>query len=183
MSRLLIDFAPRTPLAVAYRLPLWAWPVLLLGLLAALGAGLLLWSLSQQAEVVQQRLVVFQERADQLVDKPRRAVKVSISPAQAATINKAVRQLNLPWSDLLDALEGATSQNVALLEIHPEAATRRLLGVAEARSSDEMIRYVERLKSQHLFGAIVITSHQVNDQNPNKPMRFEFAATWKELAP
>jgi Tfp pilus assembly protein PilN len=183
MNRLPIDFAPRTPITLVYRLPLWVWPVLLLGLVAALSAGLRLWSLNQRMELMHQTLADIRQRVDQRADKPRRVVKVSISPAQAATINKAVRQLNIPWSELLDALEGAASQKVALLEIRPEAATHRLLGVAEARNSDEMIRYIQRLKSQSMFGAVLITSHQVNEQDRNKPMRFEFSATWKEFQP
>ena len=183
MSRLPIDFAPRTSVTLVYRLPLWAWPLLLLGLLAALSAGLRLWSLNQRTQVMHQTLSDIRQRVDQRTAKPRPAVKVSISPAQASTINKAVQQLNIPWSDVLDALEAATSQKIALFELRPEAATRRLLGVAEARNSDEMIRYIERLKSQPLFSAVLITSHQINEQDRHKPMRFEFSATWKEFQP
>lgn len=181
MSRQPIDFAPRTPITLIYRLPFWAWPVLLLGLIAALSAGLRLWLLNQRIELMHQTLADIRQRVDQRTEKPRPAVKSSILPPQVATINNAVRQLNTPWVDLLDALESASDQRIALFEIRPEAVTRQLLGSAEARNSDDMVRYIERLKSQPMFSAVLITSHQINEQDRNKPMRFEFSVTWKEF--
>lgn len=182
MSRVSIDFAPPTAQALMYRLRPWVALVLLLGLFAAAGAGWRLWSLQRQFEALQQTLEGTHQRLAQRVARPVRA-KVLITPELAGTVNAAVRQLNIPWSDLLDALEAAASPRIALLEIRPDAGAHRLLGVAEARSSEEMITYVQRLKAQPQFSAALLTAHQVNDQNRNKPVRFDFSVTWREFQP
>jgi Tfp pilus assembly protein PilN len=181
MSRLSIDFAPRKTLVLMYRLPFWVWPLMLLGLLSVSGAGMRLWTLQHKIAVVHQSLASAQQRMEQRAGKPRPAATMSITPDLANAVNSAVRQLNTPWSDLFDAMEGAASLKVALLEIRPDTSGHRVFGVAEARSSEEMISYIERLKAQPLFSAAVITNHQINDQNRNKPWRFDFTVTWREF--
>jgi Tfp pilus assembly protein PilN len=114
-------------------------------------------------------------------DKPRHAAARAIAPTQAATVNAAVRQLNIPWGDLLDAMEDAAGKKIALLELRPDASAQRLHGLAEARASTDMVSYVERLKAQNVFSSVVVTSHQINEQDRNKPVRFEFIATWRDF--
>jgi Tfp pilus assembly protein PilN len=186
MKPLDIDFAPRTLRLVLYRMPLWVGLLLALMLLLLGGAGLQLMALYSQKNEVQSDLADTQERLALRQGKPRRAqarAQSELAPELVTAVNAAVRQLNLPWDELLDALEAAARPQVALLELRPEAASRRLLGVAEAKTSDDMIAYIERLKAQHVFSAVALNSHQINEQDRNKPLRFEFVATWAEVLP
>jgi hypothetical protein len=89
-------------------------------------------------------------------------------------------QLNLPWRDVLDAVEAATPESIALLMLEPDAKKRRLKGTAEAKSSESMISYIEELKRQKYFSEIILTRHETNDQDPNRPLRFLFEAQWLE---
>jgi Tfp pilus assembly protein PilN len=181
MKHLPIDFAKRTVWTVVLQLPLWVWPLLLAGAVAAGSAAWRLGSIHDRVLASRQAIAQTKERLDQRADRPRRAAAADlISPARAATVNAAVRQLNIPWGELFDAMEAASTKKVGLLELRPEAAAHRLLGVAEARASDDMIAWVERMKAQSLFTSVVVTGHQINEQDRNKPVRFEFTATWRD---
>lgn len=185
MKPLHLDLAPRSPALVLYRTPLWLWPLLSFALMLVMGALWQLGTLHQQQSELQADLADTRERLAQRLSRPQRARSSapSLTAEQAQRINAAIRQLNLPWDELIDALEGAARPQVALLELRPDAAARRLVGVAEARSPQDMIGYIERLKAQPLLTGVVLSSHQVNEEDKNHPLRFEFSATWQEVLP
>lgn len=58
-----------------------------------------------------------------------------------------------------------------------------LKATAEAKASDDMVGYVEQLKKQGLFSNVLLTRHEINEQDPNKPIRFQLEAEWIEAAP
>jgi len=178
-----IEFAPATPRALLARLPRTAWLLLLAGLICLLLAGAELSSLRLELAAVEadvERLVpVVAARSSQ----PRRAPAVALTPTTVAAINVAILQLNIPWDELLDTLERANHPHVALLEVVPEPSSRRLRGVAEARNKKDMLEYIEGLKAQPMFPVVILTSHQLNEQDSNHPVRFEFMLNWQEVQP
>jgi len=101
-----------------------------------------------------------------------------VSEQQAGAVNAAVMQLNLPWRALHDAVRAATPPTVALLALEPDARKRVLRITAEARGSDDMIAYVEKLQAQDLFGAATLVRHEIGEQDPNRPIRFQVDAQW-----
>ncbi|TFW28407.1 PilN domain-containing protein, partial [Massilia horti] len=98
---------------------------------------------------------------------------------QANAVNTAILQLNLPWRALRDAVQAATPPHVALLALEPDARKRSLRITAEARGSDEMIDYVQQLASQDWFTSVSLARHEINDQDPNRPIRFQVDAQWR----
>lgn len=176
-----INFAPRSFTSLLLTTPLWALS------LAVLGLGLILYSvytagvisqISQQQNEVMLRL----EKTLKTAQKP--PVKAAVIPeARALMVNAAIQQLNLPWSDVFDAIEAATPHTIALVSIEPDAKKQLIKGTAEAIGSDDMIAYIEQLKRQPLFVSVVLTKHEVNQQDQYKPYRFEFTAQWKEVLP
>ncbi|NNG23780.1 PilN domain-containing protein [Telluria aromaticivorans] len=104
--------------------------------------------------------------------------KLALPEAQVQAVNDAVMQLNLPWRDLFDAVRAATPSNVALLALEPDAKRRTLRITAEARNSDDMLAYVARMQEQSWFGSVVLTRHEIAEQDPNRPLRFQVAAQW-----
>lgn len=107
--------------------------------------------------------------------------KFVLPEAQANAVNRAIAQLNLPWRDVFDAIETATPESVALLTLDPDAKKRLLKATAEAKTSDAMIAYIEQLKQEPFFDLVVLTRHEVNEQDPNRPIRFQFDAHWAEV--
>lgn len=101
-------------------------------------------------------------------------------PGQAAAINSAIMQLNLPWRGLHDAVQAATPPTVALLSLDPDPKKRVLRITAEAKGSEDMIGYVERMKAQDWFANVTLTRHEIDDQDQNHPVRFQLDAQWRQ---
>jgi Tfp pilus assembly protein PilN len=173
-----INFARRSFRSMLAGTPLWMLGLALLGLMLIVFAIISAASISDKQQLLVetlQRNVKKQEDGRHTVSKP-----VVIPEGRALAINAAVLQLNLPWSDVFDAIEEATPANIALVSIEPDAKKQLVKGTAEALNSDDMIAYIERLKKVALFVNVELIKHEVSEQDPYKPMRFEFAAQWKE---
>lgn len=107
------------------------------------------------------------------------APRLALAPAQAGAVNAAILQLNLPWRDLAAALGEATPDSIALLALEPDAKRRTLRISAEARSSDEMLAYITRLQAEEWFSSVVLLRHEVMEQDPNRPLRFQVSVQWE----
>jgi Tfp pilus assembly protein PilN len=154
-------------------------------LVAGLGVLLLCVVVIEGLDLSQQIATARRARQDLVSQMARRTnadasreVFVNIAPERAQAINAAVHQLNLPWTELMEALEAASIPEVAVLEWSPQAEAGTLKGMAEARTSDDMINFARKLKAQNFFTSVELTSHQVNEQDRNKPLRFDFLVTW-----
>lgn len=177
MKRVRIDFAPPSLARTLHRTGPLAWSLAVLALLLCLAAGLVGWQLVERQRVLDAQVAATRVRsapAPVAVTTPRAQVGV----LQAAAVNAAVLQLNLPWRALHDALDAATSSNIALLALEPDPRRRSMKITAEAKTSDEMIDYVEQLKSQELFGSVALLRHEINELDPNRPIRFQLDAQW-----
>ena len=91
-----------------------------------------------------------------------------------------VRQLALPWSAMVRAVEGASGPEIALLQMQPDAQTRQLRLTAEARSERAMLDYLERLGAAHVLADVHLASHQVMLDEPRRPIQFSIVARLKE---
>lgn len=178
MKAVKIDFAPGS----ARRTLFHSHPAVL----ALAGAGVLLcaaaavggWTLMEQTRDREHQLQHLRERAAALSARPEEVAHVAIPEAQAGFVNAAILQLNLPWRELQDAVLAATPRTVALLAMEPDPRKRTLKITAEAKSSDDMVDYVAALKEQDSFSGVVLTRHEINEQDPNRPLRFQLEATW-----
>ncbi|MGJ7917495.1 PilN domain-containing protein [Massilia sp. LXY-6] len=179
MKKVRIDFAPPS----LARGVLWAsrptWAVVLM--LAATGVTLVLACTGLQR---QQRGL---EQLRTMVRIPTQApppgvvaARPPVPEAQAGAVNAAVLQLNLPWRALHDAVQAGTPANIALLALEPDAKKSTVRITAEAKSSDDMIAYVEQLQKVEWFSAVSLARHEINDQDPNRPIRFQLDAQWRE---
>ena len=179
MRHLDIDFAPPGWRRNLYRVSAWAWLAGATGLSLCATAA---WSGSHAVErqhVRQAQLERARLRLAADMQAPAPAPQAVISPAQAAAVNAAIAQLNLPWRDLQDALATATPPSIALLALEPDARKQVLKITAETRSSDAMIDYVVQLKQQELFGAgVQLLRHEINELDPDRPLRFQLEARW-----
>ena len=179
MKALRIDFAkPSWPRMLANTSAL-TWSIAVLALVALLLAGLRARALWQQDAVRQVTLqTLARAQRDRMAVRPQ--IKRPLLPAaQVNAINGAIEQLNLPWRDLLDAVESATPASIALLALEPDARKHLLKGIAEAKDSAAMIDYLAALQSQAWFTSVVLTRHETNELDARRPLRFQFEAQWQ----
>jgi Tfp pilus assembly protein PilN len=143
-------------------------------------AAVLGWRYLGQQQAYQAQLATLNARARAPVVLPAAMRQPPVPQAQADAVNAAILQLNLPWRALRDALQAATPPSVALLALEPDARKHTLRITAEVRGSDEMIGYVEQLQHQDWFVSVTLARHEINDQDPNHPIRFQVDAQWRE---
>ncbi|MFP5393266.1 MAG: PilN domain-containing protein [Gammaproteobacteria bacterium] len=177
MKKLRIDFAPPTLARALYLAGPLAW--LMLGAaLALVGASAWMgWAYLDQQQRFEAELARARAHARVPVAAPV-AQLPKISEAQGAAVNAAVAQLNLPWRALHDAVAAATPASIALLALEPDARKRAVKITAEAKNPDEMVSYVEALGKEELFTGATLTRHEINEQDPNRPIRFQVEAQW-----
>ena len=177
MKRLRIDFAPPSLARTMYRAGPVTWLLVLAAVLLCAGAALLGTRLLSQQRQYETELAAARLRHHVPVAAPV-AQLPRISDAQAGAVNAAVLQLNLPWRALQDAVAAATPSTIALLALEPDSRKQALKITAEAKSADEMVAYVEELGRQEFFSGATLTRHEINDQDPNRPIRFQIEALW-----
>ncbi|PHV34874.1 hypothetical protein P9875_08685 [Janthinobacterium rivuli] len=179
MTRLDIDFAPPNWRRSLHRVPVWAWCIGALGVALAVTAAYSGSAALQRQQASEAQLQRAQQRVLAATQGAVSAPQTPIAPAQAAAVNAAILQLNLPWRDLQDALASATPPAIALLALEPDARKRVLKITAETTNSDAMVAYIAQLKQQELFGTRVqLLRHEINALDPNKPLRFQLEARW-----
>jgi hypothetical protein len=107
-------------------------------------------------------------RGDSLSPKDARAAKA------AAAI---LRDLSVPWPDLMATFESAARSNVALLAVEPASNRNEVRFAGEAKSSEAMFDYLDALRGETLR-EVTLVSHQVQAQTPGTPIRFQGQALW-----
>jgi hypothetical protein len=93
--------------------------------------------------------------------------------------NAAILALSLPWKDLFEAFEATRTSEVAVLAIEPDAQKGIVHINAEAKKLESMLDYVSSLQKIIMFREVLILDHQIQDQDPQKPIRFDLQATWE----
>lgn len=164
--RLNIDFSSKRPRASirSLLLPIGA-------LLALTGAA---WRSFERVEEIQ--------RIDHRLKVARSAtthVRVVLSPAGTEAINRAIRQLNLPWEHLFGEIEMRLNSQVALLSLEPDATNRILRIQGEAKSPEDMLDFVNALREPAFLRNATLTRHEVNEADRNRPIRFVVEAQWR----
>jgi Tfp pilus assembly protein PilN len=179
MNKVRIDFAPPSLRRAVFRAPRAAWAMVFAAIV--LGLALLSPALKYRDKLAEheRELARAAARASAAAVVPAAApLRAPVPEAQASAVNAAVMQLNLPWRGLHDAVQAATPAGIALLALEPDARKSTLRITAEAKSSDDMIAYVEKLQQEDWFGAVLLVRHEINQQDPNHPIRFQIDAAW-----
>jgi Tfp pilus assembly protein PilN len=158
------------------RRPLWPGLVVL-AVSLALAAGLLVRYRDASQEVVrletESGLIAPQRGAAPAVPKER-------LEEQAKNAASVVRQLTLPWAALIGTLEQAATREVAILQLQPDAEQRLLRLSAEARDREAMFEYLRRLGAAPGLAEVHLVSHQVQLEDPQRPIQFAVQARIRE---
>lgn len=179
MKRIQIDFAQPSLLRSIRRTQATVWMpaggVLALGVYAAFGY----WQYLDRLQAYDVKAAAVQRSVVSAKPRTKPPHVAPVSEAQAIAINGIVLRLNLPWRTLFDSVQDTTPPGVALLALEPDARKQTIRITAEARGSDEMIAYIEQMQQQELFSAVSLIHHEINEQDRNRPIRFQVDAQWK----
>lgn len=154
------------------------WALLLIGSLTFALAAQRWITLRDELDLAQVRL----EARQDLAPPERTPLPVAeLTPemeAQQKERQRIVGTLRLDWQGLFTVLEKAQNPDIALLTIQPDARRGTLLLTGEARNMASVIAYQRRLHQG--LDDVVLTTHEVQEQNPHQPVRFTVTARWGE---
>lgn len=102
-----------------------------------------------------------------------------LSDEQRRTWNRVARQLNTPWSAILDALEISLPDGVALVSIEPDTSQGSVRLQVEAKTLDTLLAYAASLKTAEPFDKVSLIKHETNEQDPTRPLRLSLEAILK----
>ena len=105
---------------------------------------------------------------------PRERLDEQVKSAQAV-----VRQLALPWAELIDSLERSAMRDVSVLHVQPDAQQRLMRVTAEARGEAQMLEYLRRVGAARGFSEVHLLSHQVREDDPARPIQFSLQASFR----
>jgi Tfp pilus assembly protein PilN len=173
-TRLRLDFAPGARHVSRLGLAMLLVSATVFGA-AALQLGEMLAGNARQADT----LAALEARRGVVAAGTTRAA--APEPAVLARV-RAVRQvaqtLTTPWADLLESLEAAPNQSVALLAVEPSVAKRSIRLTAEARNAADMLEYLGALQRDARLSSAVLVAHEVQAKSPGSPLRFQIQAAW-----
>ncbi len=171
MKRLSLDFR-RAPVASPAGYALLAAGLLCAGLAVAGHVGL-----NQELE----RYRDLAQAASGPGDRAGRSELPLRSKSEKEALDSArnvVEHLTVPWDRLFGALEGVQEKDVALLSITPNTQKRQVRVFAEAKNLAAMLSYHQKLEASPAFSEVALSEHEVQLQDPERPVRFNILATW-----
>lgn len=101
------------------------------------------------------------------------------SQLEVRIANGVIERMIVPWDRLLDQLESAVGNEIALLSIQPDAANGLVRINGEARDFKAMLEYARRLDGTDVLAGTMLLSHEVKTQDPQKPVVFALSANWE----
>ncbi len=93
--------------------------------------------------------------------------------------NEVLNKITLPWDRLFRAVEWSSGKDVALLGMEPNAEKNEVKISGEAKNMAAVLNYLKHLSAQDIFSSVYLRSHQVQQQDPDKPVRFTLVAAWR----
>jgi hypothetical protein len=183
MRRQPIDFAPSSWGRLLEQTGPAARLAALTGLLLCLVAFWQAHRTLRAVDAAEEEIAGVQGELDQRIRQKRAPVESGIGEEPAAAVNAAIRQLNLPWRDVLDAVEAGTPTDLELLALEPDAKRSVIRIEAEAADSEHMLAAVEQYKTQPFLAGVFLTRHAVEETDPHHALRLQIEAAWRAAAP
>lgn len=128
-----------------------------------------------EAELLEARIARLERRA---AGVPEPMALSEDTRMEIRRANEVIDQIAVPWERLFKAIEAASDSKVALLGIIPDPKSGTAEISAECADMATMFDYVKRLDRQASLGRVYLLSHQVNAQDPHRPVRFKVTAAW-----
>jgi|KBSMisStandDraft_5_1062788.scaffolds.fasta_scaffold09617_3 hypothetical protein len=110
-------------------------------------------------------------------------VPASTRPAskeETVVARETVERLATPWPNLFGALEGAASDQVALLGVEPDPKAGKVLISGESKDFLAALTYVLNLSRSAALSHVQLVRHETKADDPQHPVAFAVSATWKE---
>lgn len=121
-------------------------------------------------------------RQEQLIHRhrptPPAADATPLPNTKPQAMQAILHRLTLPWDELFTAIEKASSKDITLLAVLPEASKGTVQLRGEARNLYAVLHYLQTLDDGRYFEKVDLAEHEIAGQNPELPVRFTITAQW-----
>ncbi|MRD72974.1 hypothetical protein GH865_06870 [Rhodocyclus tenuis] len=114
--------------------------------------------------------------------RPNAATRKGMPPTTAA-VAKVLPRLAAPWPALLGELESSAELPAALIGVEIDARTRALRLTGEAKTVDDMLALVERLRASPQLAEVYLQNHEPRSIGATTVIDFTMQAQWRETPP
>ena len=104
----------------------------------------------------------------------RDAAARKVSAEEIAAARESVQRLSTPWEKLFGALESASSDNVALLAIEPDAKEGKVIISGDSKDYLAALTYVMHLGQAPSLSQVALARHEVKPH----AVGFSVSAAW-----
>jgi len=175
MSKLRLDYQRS-----AKPFPWGGLPLLALALAILVVSGIQYHALSAEADLWESKTELIERAAQRQSPRNRSGEHTAVNLAlEVKRANEVLRQLSLPWYGLLQTIESTGGKGVALLSLEPDSEKKLVKISGEAKNIAAMLDYISQLENRGLFGTVYLQSHHIQQQDPEKPVRFVLLAIWR----
>lgn|SRR5574343_279656 len=169
-----LDFQPRPPRRLS----------LLMVLVAALlcGDAGLSWQAGQaRVSAANGQLAEAGQRLARLQREGKQAAQqaATLSAPQAKALAEAEAAMRFDWEPLFQAIDRATTADIALLAVVPDMSARSLRISGEARRHAALLAFVEALPGGPLKQASLV-SHRLKREDSQRPLVFDILVSWEK---
>jgi Tfp pilus assembly protein PilN len=174
MPRLHIDFGRRRLRGAPAGMLL-----LCIGSLLLVASGERLWHAYDENDRVRSEQDAQRHRLFARSHPPKLQQTPAAQLAQSQSL-AVLRELTVPWQDLLSIVEDYPDHDVALIGIDQSPAQSQIRITAEAKNFDAMIAYLRYLQASALLREAVLNDHIIETNVPGTPVRFQITAVWRK---
>ncbi len=135
------------------------------------------YRLSTDSKALEDSLKQIEQTAGTPARSPHPEIRGDIKQA-----SEVLRQLTLPWEDLFQAVESSTIPQVTLLGMEPDLEKHVVNISCEAKDIASMLNFMKRLEARQEFIAVYLQNHQIQQRDPERPVRFSLIAFWRAAA-
>lgn len=177
------DFAPKSMTRDLRQVSRWSWCALFVLCIVAIRLGHL-WFEQHALKLEQTKKLDYWTRAiaqqESKSTLPTKTLETKDADKKAELTKREIAsELNFPWSDLFDVIEEQT-KDVAVLSVEPQLKQGKIKISAEAKSRADMNQYLRNLERQTIIRSVTLLSFEINQQDPLKPVRFQYEMIWTE---
>ena len=170
MKKLNLDFESRL------RRNAWAgWALLLIGVALCGEMGVSYFALQREMGDLENSLLKNGLAIKSVTPKG----VASYTPLELTHAQETIARIAIPWGNLFQAVESVKVEQVALLDLEPDAKTGTLLLRGEAGDLPALLTYIARLRQAKQLYEVYLLRHEIRrDGDPSRPIIFSASARW-----
>ena len=100
-------------------------------------------------------------------------------PEEIKRANVVLEQMTVPWGVLFSELEATADNDLALLAIQPDVASRQVRVTGMATSLAAVTHFITRLEAQPHLTSVYLVEHALSTGSTRRPVTFSVVASWE----